>query len=157
MKHALAMEAGPPELRFRGLVWPSNQTATREYFGFRIILGGLYEPTAFEDETWINVACVSQDPRVSFDSEEYGSRLMYVHALVYEMNDDGTLNTDTSISTADTEELDEGICDVSQGVDTTFIEIPPRTFEAAVVSLISVARTGQYVEVVENVERMLTR
>ncbi len=79
---------------------------------------------------------------------------MYVHALIYELGTDGSLNTDTVISTAETTESDEGIYNLPHGVDTTFIEIP-RTFAAAVISVFSVDREWQYVEVVENVERML--
>jgi len=156
VKEALAAEAGPSPLRVRSLVMPSFETRRGDYLGFRLILGGLYYPAAYPDETWVSVACVSQDPRVPFDGARFGSSLVYVDAYAYEMNQDGTLDTWTMIDTAETYELDEGVCDLSYGVDTTFISIP-RTFDVAVVSLWSVPGNQQYVEVVENVERMLTR
>ena len=138
-----------------GIVMPSGQTTTRSRFGYRLVLGGAYKPSAFPTETWINIACLSQDPRVAWD-DEFGSSLVYVHALIYELNADGSLNTNTKISTNDTSETDEAICDLEQGVDTSFIEIP-RSFKAAVVSLFSVGRATQYIEVVENVERALAQ
>ena len=163
LKRALAAEVaeidaslGITQPTISGIVMPSGQTATRPRFGYRLILGGTYEPSAFPTETWINIACLSQDPRVAWDDDEFGSSLVYVHALIYELNADGSLDTTTRISTNDTSESDEGICDLEQGVDTSFIEIP-RTFEAAVVSLFSVGRATQYIEVVENVERALAQ
>ncbi len=156
VKEALAAAAGPSLPRVRGLVMPSFESRRGDYFGFRLILGGLYYPVSYPSETWVSVACVSQDPRVPFDSARFGSSLVYVDAYAYEMNRDGTLDTWNMIDTAETYALDEGVCDLSTGVDTTFISIP-RTFEVAVVSLWSVPEDGQYVEVVENVERMLTR
>ena len=155
LKDARLLDVDPAELPARNIVPPSRQTSRVQYFGYRLILGGLYEPTIFEDETWIDVGCQSLDPRVSWDRNDHGSSsLVRVHAIVYELDRDGSLNTDTAISTVDTSALDEGVCDVSRGIDTTFIEIP-RTFEAAVVSLFSVASRGQRAEVVENVERTL--
>ena len=155
LKDARLLDVDPAELPARNIVPPSRQTSRVRYFGYRLILGGLYEPTIFEDETWIDVGCQSLDPRVSWDRDDHGSSsLVRVHAIVYELDRDGSLNTDTAISTVDTSALDEGVCDVSRGIDTTFIEIP-RTFEAAVVSLFSVASRGQRAEVVENVERTL--
>ena len=149
-----AASAPPPQPMYRGLVMPTEQTAGRPYFGFRLILGGAYEPSIFPDDTWINIACVAHDTRVKWDREEFGSNLIRVHALIYELDQDGSLNTDTVYSTVDTTESDEAICDLAYGADSSFIEIP-RTFKAAVVSLFSVAGTRQYVEVVEIVERAL--
>ena len=62
-----------------------------------------------------------------WDASKFGFSLVRVHALIYELNSDGSLNSDTVISTVDTTPFDEAICDLSQGVDTSFIEIP-RTF-----------------------------
>ena len=146
--------AGPPAPMIRGLVWPSEQTARRPYFGFRLIVGAPYDPITSPRDTWIWVGCISADPRVAWNRDDYGSALVRVHALIYEMNRDGSLNTDTVISTAETTESDEAICDLENGVDTSFLEIP-RNFDAAVVSLFSVPGRTQYVEVVEHIERTL--
>ena len=109
--------------RLQSLVLPSSQTDLRAYFGYRLILGGVYYPSAFPTETWINVACLSHDPRVAWNTETFGFDLVRVHAIIYELNTDGSLNTNTKISTVDTEESDEAICDLSWGVDASFIEI----------------------------------
>ena len=146
--------AGPPQPMHQGLVWPSEQTARRPYFGYRLIVGAPYEPSISPRDTWIYIGCISADPRVAWDDDDFGSSLVYVHALIYEMNRDGSLNTDTLISTAETDETDEAICDLQNGIDTSFLEIP-RNFDAAVVSLFSIGRRTQYVEVVENIERTL--
>ena len=156
LKAVRITDAGPSEPLFRGLVMPSEQTRTRPYFGYRLILGGRYEPLTKPRDAWIWVGCLSQDPRVAYDEEKFGFSLVRVHALIYELNRDGSLNHDTVISTVDTTESDEAICDLEYGVDTSFIEIP-RSFKAAVVSLFSVGRSTQYIEVVENVERALAR
>jgi hypothetical protein len=119
-------------------------------------VGAVYEPGAFEDETWIWVACQSVDPRVVWDRKDHGSSsYVRIHALVYELDRNGDINFDDRISTVDTEESDEAICDLRNGIDTSYIEIP-RDFEPAVVQLISVASSRQNAEVVENVERMVT-
>ena len=149
-------EVGPPPSRINTVVLPPSQTGTQPRFGYRLIVGGLYKPSSFPSETWIDIACLSADPRVAYDEDQFGFSLVRVHALVYELRADGSLNTETKISTADTSESDEAICDLSRGVDNSFIEIP-RTFEAAVVSLFSVGRPTQHVEVAEIVERALAR
>ena len=157
LKAARVAEIGPQPSTPRGLVWPTSQTATRgSYFGFRLVLGALYDPIAFPSDTWINIACMSQDPRVKWSSTFGSNSYVYVHAIIYEQNLDGSLNTDTAINTFDTTESDEGICNLAYGLDSSFIEIP-RTFNAAVVTLLSGGGTGQYVEVVESVERMIVK
>lgn len=156
LKNARLLEAGPAGPLVRNLVPPSVQTERTPLFGYRLIPGAVYEPIAFEDETWIYVGCQSVDPRVAWDRTDHGSSsLVRIHALVYELDRNGDINFDDYISTADTEELDEGICDLQNGIDTSFIEIP-RDFEPAVVQLISVASSRQNAEVVENVERTVT-
>ena len=157
LKRARLADAGPPSTPpINSIVLPPRQTDTQPRFGYRLILGGLYKPRVFPSETWINIACLSTDPRVAYDEDRFGFSLVRVHALVYELRDDGSLNMETRISTADTTESDEAICNLSHGVDGSFIEIP-RTFKAAVVSLFSVGRPTQYIEVTENVERALPR
>ena len=156
LKDARLLEAGSPEPFVRNLVPPSVQSERTPFFGYRLILGAVYEPTAFDDETWIFVGCQSVDPRVAWDRRDHGSSsLVRIHALVYEVDRNGDINFDDYISTADTEESDEGICDLRNGIDTSFIEIP-RDFEPAVVQLFSVASSRQNAEVVENVERTVT-
>ena len=125
------------------LVRPSEQTTTHPRFGYSLIVGARYDPSVFPSESWIYIGCISQDPRVKWDTSQFGFSLVRVHALIYELNDDGSLNSNTMISTVDTEASDEAICDLSQGVDTSFIEIP-RTFNAAVVSLLSIGSSTQY-------------
>ena len=80
--------------------------------------------------------------------------LEYVHAFIYELDEDGAIDTETRIDTSETDETDEGICDLSPGIDTTFITVP-RSFEPAVISVYSHASLGQSAEVVETVERTL--
>ena len=154
VKNARLAEAGPPEPRIRRLVRPSQQTTTHPRFGYSLIVGARYDPTAFPSESWINIGCIAQDPRVMWDASQFGFGLVRVHALIYELNSDGSLNFDTAISTVDTTPFDEAICDLSRGVDTSFIEIP-RTFQAAVVSLLSIGSSTQYIEVTESIERAL--
>ena len=93
---------------------------------------------------------------MAYDETKFGFRLVYVHAQVYELQADGSLNTATMINTADTTESDEGICDLSGGVDTSWIEVP-RTFEPQYVTLSSVGLSTQHIEVTELVERALPR
>lgn len=156
LKDARLLETGSPEPLVRNLVPPSMQTERTPLFGYRLILGAVYEPIAFEDETWIYVGCQSVDPRVAWDRRDHGSlSLVRIHALVYELDRNGDINFDDYISTIDTEESDEAICDLRNGIDTSFVEIP-RDFEPAVVQLISVASSRQNAEVVENVERTVT-
>ena len=121
-----------------------------------MIVGAPYYPTAFPSETWIHIACLSTDARVKYDQTKFGSRLVKVHALVYELEADDSINTETLINTVDTTEVDEGICDLSKGVDTTWIEVP-RTFKAQVVTLLSIGSSTQYIEVTELIERALPR
>ena len=155
LKRARVAEAGPPELRMQGLVFPPT-TSTREHFGYSLIVGAPYEPSAFPRETWIWVGCMSADPRVKYEEQKFGFSLVRVHALIYELGSDGSLDTSNPLSTVDTDESDEAICDLENGIDSSFIEIP-RSFKPAAVTLFSVGRSTQYIEVVETVERALPR
>ena len=146
----------PRDLPTQQLVFPSEQTADRPLYGFRLMVGAVYHPSIFDDESWIQIACIGVDPHVVWDDDVHGFSLIRVHALIYEQNRDGTLNADTRISTVDTEESDEGICNLSRGLDTSFIEIP-RDFEVAAVSLFSYRSSRQHAEVVENFERAIIR
>ena len=64
----------------------------------------------------------------------------------------GPLDVDGRYSTADTDELDEGICDLSDGIDTSFIALPT-DFDSAVVQLYAVPTSNRQYAKVENVER----
>ncbi|MCY4602493.1 MAG: hypothetical protein OXF27_21525 [Acidobacteria bacterium] len=152
-KHARVLSM-PDDVPLRGslLVPPSRQTERREYFGFRLLLGARYQPLIDDDTDWIFIGCQSVDPRVPWEDDYHGFYLIRVHALVFRLDKDGDLDTDNPYSTADTEESDEAICDLSRGIDTSFLEVP-RDFDSAVVSLFAVASRRQYAEVVENVER----
>ena len=49
LKDARLLEAGSPEPFVRNLVSPSVQSERTPFFGYRLILGAVYEPTAFDD------------------------------------------------------------------------------------------------------------
>ncbi len=121
-----------------------------------MVVGAPYNPTFYPTKTWIYVACESTDPRVAYDDTKFGSPLVWVHALVYALNADGSINTVSPINTVNTFDLDEGLCNLSNGIATTFIEVP-RSFNAQVVTLLSAGNTTQYVEVTHVVERALPR
>lgn len=75
-------------------------------------LYGAYEPSIYPRETWVDIACFAapgQDYPGTF-------RLMYVDVRIYRNR---VLVHDSTRGGAD-----RGICDVSRGVDTTFISIP---------------------------------
>ncbi len=158
-KRALIAEAGEPVPVTAGVntvVPPSNQTDLRPRFGYRLVVGAPYNPTFYPTKTWIWVACESTDPRIAYDDTKFGSPLVWVHALVYALNADGSINTVSPINTVNTFDLDEGLCNLSNGIATTFIEVP-RSFNAQVVTLLSAGNTTQYVEVTHVVERALPR
>lgn len=125
-----------------------------EMFGVRLLLGGVYEPIAFEDERWIMIGCQSNDPRIAWDEHVYGFPLHKVHALIYERDEDGDLDVDGRIATEATEEYDEGICDLGYGLDRSFLTIP-KDFDPAHVVLYGELLSGQYVQVVETQDRAI--
>ena len=153
LKEARLMEADAA-ISMRSVLPPSSQTDRRDYFGYRLMIGALYEPSIFPDKTWLYIACNAVDPRVAYEESKFGFSLVRVHALIYEVDRNGNLNERTMLNTVDTPESDEGICDLEGGWDTSFIEIP-RTFDAAAVTLFSAGRRTQYIEVVEKVDRIL--
>ena len=116
-KHAQVL-AMPQDLEVpsSNLIWPSQQTSRRPYFGFRLMLGARYEPSIYDDTDWIYIGCQSVDPRVPWEDDEYGFPLIRVHAVMYELDRQGNLDIDGSISTVETEDTDEAICDLSQGL-----------------------------------------
>ncbi|MCY4658352.1 MAG: hypothetical protein OXF93_00870 [Acidobacteria bacterium] len=81
---------------------------------YRIGIGvfGAYNPSIFPNETWIDVACFGQPGR----SYPHGFSLMYVDVSLYRNGNRVWSSTSSG--------NDRGICDISRGVDTTFIEIP---------------------------------
>lgn len=50
-----AVQAEP---QIRALVPPGRSTSTRDYLGFELHQGGVYEPSAFPSEAWLEVACI---------------------------------------------------------------------------------------------------
>ena len=134
------------------LIPPSGSTATRSYFGVEVHQGGLYEPSIFPDETWLEIACIHNDLRVPYDRTRHGFGLLTVHAIVYDADLNSILNTN------DTTESDEAICDVASTVDTSFIELSRSLgSRAAAVAFIIVPRTGQYIEAAKVIYRILPR
>lgn len=75
----------------------------------------LYEPIIDPAVTWVRLACFST-PGVSYPGS-FG--LVYVDVVI--THEDGQW---LSGGFRDGEGNDRGICDVNQGIDTTFIEIP---------------------------------
>ena len=157
LKNARLLDVGDrPQPRVQNYVPPSIQTDTTPYFPFRLIMGALYEPTIFPDEQWIWIGCQAVDPRLTWSTTAHGlSALVWVHAIIYELTADGSLNFDTAISTAETTALDETVCDLKSGIDAAFIDIP-RSFDPQVITLFSVPRASQRAEVVEVVGRQPT-
>ena len=81
---------------------------------YRIGIGvfGAYNPSIAPTETWIDIACFGQPGR------SYPHRFSLVYVDVYLYRDGRRVWNST------TRGRDRGICDVSRGVDTTFIETP---------------------------------
>ncbi len=134
------------------LLPPGHSTTTRTYLGIEIHQGGLYEPSIFPTETWLEIACIHNDLQVQYSRTEHGSSLFKIHALVY----DADINK--IHDTTDTTASDEAICSVSSTIDTSFIELP-RTVgrRAAAVALIAVPSARQYVEASKLIYRVLLR
>ena len=59
-------------LRSSQLTLPSITSVPGEVFGYRLFVGGVVKPVIFEDETWIMVGCLANDPRVMWDDDEHG-------------------------------------------------------------------------------------
>ena len=145
-----AAGAGPPPSA-RALAPPRTGG---EYFGYRVILGGVYEPSVFPNETWIFIACVSTDPRVEWDDSRFGFDSVRVHAVVSDIDSAGNLRT--RVNTDETSAFDEAVCSLSYGADSSFIEVP-RNIDVAAVSLFSSGHRGQRVEAVEVTDRAVPR
>lgn len=81
---------------------------------YRIGIGvfGAYNPSIAPSETWVDIACFGQPGR----SYPHGFSLMYVDIVLYRNRSIVWRSTSRG--------NDRGICDISRGVDTTFIEIP---------------------------------
>lgn len=134
----------------RTLLPPGQSTRTRSYFRVEIHQGGVYEPSLFPTESWLEIACIQDDLQVEYDDAEHGFSLFRVHALVYDAD------LDLIHDTTETQESDEGICDASSSIDTTFVELS-RTDgrNAAAVALIMVPSTRQYIEASKLIYRIL--
>ena len=84
--------------------------------GIHVIQGGVYEPSIYPNESWLEIACLHDDLTVEYSRTKHGFDLVDVHAILYDEDGDEFLNT------LDTSAYDEGICSVDSTVDTTFIE-----------------------------------
>ncbi len=71
---------------------------------------GITEPSVFPEESWIQIGCFSEPGR-----SYVGFSLMYVDMRVHHQN--GVWDTRD-------DDKDRGICDINQGIDTTFVAIP---------------------------------
>lgn len=84
--------------------------------GIHVIQGGVYEPSIYPSESWLEIACLHDDLTVEYSRTEHGFSLVDVHAILYDKDGDEFLDT------TDTTAYDEGICSVDNTVDYTFIE-----------------------------------
>ncbi len=141
-----------PEPQVRNLIPPGRSTSVRSYLGFELHQGGLYEPSIFPTETWLQVACIHADLETPYDRTAHGSGLLRIHALVY----DADLNK--IHDTTDTDESDEAICNLAYTADTSFVELS-RTIgsRASAVAFIAIPSSGQYVEPSKIIYRVLPR
>ena len=151
-KRARAETFNAQQVQGDNLLPPGHSTSTRSYLGVEIHQGGLYEPSIFPTETWLEIACIHDDLQVQYSITEHGSSLFKIHALVYDAD------IEKIHDTTDTTDSDEAICSVSSTIDTSFIELPRAVGQrAAAVALIAVPRAGQYVEASKLIYRILPR
>lgn len=145
-----APEAGPDGLD--SLLPPSRSTSTRDYLGIEVHQGGVYEPSTFPSESWLEVACIHHDLTRTYDRARHGFSIVWIHALVYDAD------LDEIYDTTDTTASDEALCSVNSTIDTSFIELPRAIGrQAAMVALIFAPRADQYVEASKIVYRILPR
>lgn len=128
------------------ILFPSDGDA----LGIHVIQGGVYEPSAFPAESWLEIACIHDDLTEEYSDTKHGSGLVRVHAIL--KDEDG----DTFLDTLDTTASDEGICSVSNTVDVTFIEFSRRQ-EVGSVLLFFAPRTTQNIEASEFTYRVLPK
>ncbi len=134
----------------RQLLPPGGSTARQPYFRVEIHQGGVYEPSIYPGESWLEIACIHDDLQTQYNRAEYGSGLFKVHAIVYDADLDEIHNT------IDTTASDEAICSVSFTVDSSFIELSRADGRrAAAVALIAVPSARQYIEASKLVYRVL--
>lgn len=128
------------------ILFPSDGEA----LGIHVIQGGVYEPSAFPTESWLEIACVRDDLTEEYNRTKHGSHLVRVHAILYDKAGDEFLDT------FDTAATDEGICSTANTVDTTFIEINRRD-EVGHVLLFFAPRATQQIEATEFTYRVFPR
>ena len=83
-KRARAETFNGQQVQGDNLLPPGHSTSTRSYLGVEIHQGGLYEPSIFPTETWLEIACIHDDLQVQYSITEHGSSLFKIHALVYD-------------------------------------------------------------------------
>ena len=128
------------------ILGPSNGDA----LGIHVIQGGVYEPSVFPSESWLEVACLHDDLTQKYSRTKHGSSLVRVHAILYDKDGDEFLDT------VDTTATDEGICSVDNTVDYTFIEFA-RTEEIGRVLLFFAPGTTQSIEASEFTYRIFPK
>ena len=150
VQEKLARVAAIGEPMARQLLPPGGSTARQPYFRVEIHQGGVYEPSLYPSESWLEIACIHDDLQTQYSRAEYGSGLFTVHAIVYDADLDEIHNT------IDTTASDEAICSVSFTVDSSFIELSRADGRrAAAVVLIAAPSARQYVEASKLVYRVL--
>ena len=134
----------------RQLLPPGQSTASRPYLRIEVHQGGVYNPSLFTAESWLEIACIHDDLQTDYRQSRHGSGLFEIHAIVYDDDLDEIHNT------LDTAAIDEAICDVEYTVDTSFIELSRSDGRrAASVALIALPSAGQYIEASKLVYRIL--
>ena len=117
------------------ILFPSE----RDALGIHVVQGGVYEPSAFPTESWLEIACIHDDLTEEYSDSKHGSSLVRVHAILYDLDGDEFLDT------ADTSDFDEGICSINNTVDVTFVEFS-RSEEVGSVLLFFAPRATQNIE-----------
>ncbi len=149
VERVAAVQAEP---QVRNLLPPGRSTATRDYLGFELHQGGLYEPSIFPTETWLEIVCIHDDLETPYDRTKHGSSLLRIHAIVYDADINEVHNT------IDTTASDEAICNLNSSVDTSFVELPRSVGRrAAAVAFIAIPSARQYVEPSTIIYRMLPK
>ena len=93
-KRARAETFNAQQVQGDNLLPPGHSTSTRSYLGVEIHQGGLYEPSIFPTETWLEIACIHDDLQVQYSITEHGSSLFKIHALVYDADIEKIHDTD---------------------------------------------------------------
>ena len=80
-KRARAETFNGQQVQGDNLLPPGQSTSTRSYLGVEIHQGGLYEPSIFPTETWLEIACIHDDWQVQYSITEHGSSLFKITSV----------------------------------------------------------------------------